>query len=369
MDFQPKYSSDGPPGVGHSACAEAKIGGTPPTYPLEALLGAGSAKSVCKILMSKSLEVKILRTENLGRDDSRIAYRPGLDHDRASSMGGARSDVTRGLWISLPHRRISYLTRRRHAHLPKIAEGGASSVTVVPAKEGQPPSIKIAVPRIPMEPIRHNLTERILTLQMYREELDQLLSFFQRACAKVTISDKHNRYDSLDDMKAYVGIEIGDIDIRGENPGVHFLMNQSEVVKGSPSTLVYYYNELRTEEISDEADNLFYKVRDFLMQHRPPRFRRALLILAIVAAGACIVFGVLDRELLRANFISLRLLVCLLVAAGFLVASTQSGNHLRLEKKANLPSFWARNKEAFATHAATSAISVFVGWLLGHFLK
>src|ERR1035438_6877126 len=81
-------------------------------------------------------------TGPLTGEEQGIAYRPGLDHDRASSMGGARSDVTRGLWISLPHRRISYLTRRRHAHLPKIAEGGASSVTVVPAKEGQPPSIR-----------------------------------------------------------------------------------------------------------------------------------------------------------------------------------------------------------------------------------
>jgi hypothetical protein len=231
-------------------------------------------------------------------------------------------------------------------------------------------SVKIAALKILMEPIRHTLTARILTLQMYREDLDQLLSFFQNACAKVTISDEHNRYDSLDDMKVYVGIEIKNIDISGENPGVHFLMNRSDVVKGSPSTMIYYYNELRTEEISDEADNLFYKVRDFLMEHRPPRFRRAFLVPAIVAAGACIVFGVLDWDLLRSsNQISLRLLVCLLVAVGFLVASSQSSNQLRLEKKANLPSFWARNKEAFATHAATSAISVFVGWLLGHFLK
>jgi hypothetical protein len=204
---------------------------------------------------------------------------------------------------------------------------------------------------------------------MYREDLDQLLSFFQKACAKVTISDKHNRYDSLDDMKAHVGIEIEDIDIEGINPGVHFLLNQSKVVKGSPSTLIYYYNELRTEEISDEADHLFYRVRDFLIEHKPPRFRNALLITAIVAAGACVVFGFLDRELFRNNYISLRFMGCLLAAVGFFTASMQSTNYLRLEAKANLPSFWARNREAFATHATTSAISGFVGWLLGHFLK
>jgi hypothetical protein len=55
---------------------------------------------VCKILMSKSLEVKILRTKNLGRRYARCAYRLGLGHDRAGSVGGARSDVTLGLWKS-----------------------------------------------------------------------------------------------------------------------------------------------------------------------------------------------------------------------------------------------------------------------------
>src|SRR5258708_3124329 len=70
----------------------------PPPYPLKGLLGAGSAKSVCKILMSKSLGVKILRTKNLGRCYARSAHRHGLDHDRATSRGGARSDVTDGLW-------------------------------------------------------------------------------------------------------------------------------------------------------------------------------------------------------------------------------------------------------------------------------
>ena len=133
--------------------------------------------------------------------------------------------------------------------------------------------------------------------------------------------------------------------------------------------MIYYYNELRAEEITDEADNLFYRVRDFLIEHKLPRFRNAFLIPAVVAAGACIVFGVLDRELFNHDQISLRFLFCLLTAVGLLIASSQSTNYLRLEAKTDLPSFWARNKEAFATHAATSAISVFVGWLLGRFLK
>ena len=70
----------------------------PAPCPLRVLLGAGSAKIACKTLMSKALEVKILRTRNLGRRDPRSAHRLGLDHDRATSLGGARSDVTEWMW-------------------------------------------------------------------------------------------------------------------------------------------------------------------------------------------------------------------------------------------------------------------------------
>jgi len=73
--------------------------GTPlPPYPLKALLGAGFAKSVGKILISKILEVKILRTNALVRRDLVSGDRHGLDHDRAIQIGVTRSDVTMPLW-------------------------------------------------------------------------------------------------------------------------------------------------------------------------------------------------------------------------------------------------------------------------------
>ena len=165
-----------------------------------------------------------------------------------------------------------------------------------------------------MEPIRHTLMARIPTLWMYREDLDHLLRLFDRAGAKVTISDKQYRYDSLDDMKSHTGERITDLDIQAEHPAVHFLLNQSQVVKGSPSTVLVYYNELRTEEISDEADALFYRVRDFLVSRTAPRFRISYLIPAIIAAVGCI------------------------VAAG------TGGNRLVLETRSNSPSFLRQNK-------------------------
>jgi hypothetical protein len=102
-----------------------------------------------------------------------------------------------------------------------------------------------------MEPIRHTLMAQVPTLWMYRDDLDRLLLLFGRAGAKVTISDKQYRYDSLDDMKSHTGARIADLDIQAEHPAVHLLLNQSRVVKDSTSSMLVYYNELRTEEISD----------------------------------------------------------------------------------------------------------------------
>jgi hypothetical protein len=56
----------------------------PSSIPRKVLLGAGSAKMAGKILMSKNLEVKILGTNDLGRDDAVSAHRHCLDHHYAN---------------------------------------------------------------------------------------------------------------------------------------------------------------------------------------------------------------------------------------------------------------------------------------------
>ena len=66
------------------------------------LAGRGFRKSGSrKILLSKNLDLKILKPGHLGRRESISLDRHCLDHDYASSMAGTRSDVTRGLWKCL----------------------------------------------------------------------------------------------------------------------------------------------------------------------------------------------------------------------------------------------------------------------------
>lgn len=90
-----------------------------------------------------------------------------------------------------------------------------------------------------MEPIRHTLTARLKYLKMYREDLDQLVAMFVRDCKTVTISDSKYRYDSLDEMKQKTGPTVKDLDIRGENPGVRFLFNQTEITRIGKLTLLF----------------------------------------------------------------------------------------------------------------------------------
>jgi len=96
-----------------------------------------------------------------------------------------------------------------------------------------------------MEPIRHTLTARFKNIRMYREDLDQLVAGFHNTCATVTISDNDNRYDSLEEMRQKGQPKIRAFDIRGENPGVHFLFNQTGVAQSSYPPFQYVFNELR----------------------------------------------------------------------------------------------------------------------------
>src|SRR5260370_29564168 len=68
----------------------------PPPALLKALLGAGFTKSVRKILMSKSLEVKILKTGDLVPRRWGWLRSVWLVHDYAIVTVKARLDVTRG---------------------------------------------------------------------------------------------------------------------------------------------------------------------------------------------------------------------------------------------------------------------------------
>jgi hypothetical protein len=230
-----------------------------------------------------------------------------------------------------------------------------------------------------MEPIRHTLTARLGYLRMYREEVDELVAMFEQSCGKVTISDSKHRFDDLDDMKRNTSGRITDFDLRGENPGVRFLFNQTEIMRLSQPPAQTTFNELRTEELTDTADALFYKVKDFLITHQRPQVRKGFICGAIISFVGLlwIMYRNLGVDKQGQQIIAFRalpgMLVCIAALVFFVVMAMNVKNYLSLETRRNSVSFFVKYREDFAKHAVTATISGIIGaifgWLVGHFLK
>jgi hypothetical protein len=227
-----------------------------------------------------------------------------------------------------------------------------------------------------MEPIRHTLTARIGYLKMYREELDELVGMFERCCEKVTISDSKYRYMSLEEMKEKLPARIKDLDIRGQNPSVRFLINQTEMSIAYNPPAQVAFNELRTEEITDAADGLFYKLKDFLKAYQQPGFPKTV-IGAIISVIGAFGFALYHTGVNKAGQQTIGsptgFFICLATFVIFVLMSRSPGNYLTLEAKRDAASFFVRNREDFAKHAVLSLISgmigAVVGYLVGHFSK
>jgi hypothetical protein len=203
---------------------------------------------------------------------------------------------------------------------------------------------------------------------MYREDLDQLVGYFQSGCTSFTISDKKNRYENLDEMKRYVGSRIRDLDIQGYGPGLHFLLNQTEGVPGSPTRPLITFHELRTEEITNEADILFYQVKEFLSSHQEKPFRMPFLVIAIIAFVACVVlsthnFVVVNGQLAIRGTIAWFVSFITTIVALVCIAVTR--NYLTLETRANSPSFFARNRDEIARQGIIASFTLVVGIIVG----
>jgi hypothetical protein len=220
-----------------------------------------------------------------------------------------------------------------------------------------------------MEPIRTTKTARLRRLEMYREDMDAFVAFFQDNCASFTIADGKNRYRSLDEMKGHAGTEVKDLDIRGQSPAVHFLLNRKEVVQGSSSP--YIFNELRTEEISDEADSLFWRIQEFLEEHQRPAFRPTFLVPMIVSFICFFALTFHQREVTLLWLLGL--FACALIFVLSAIGSFWFVNRITLEKRSLTLSFWKRNKDDIwlrVIQAFAGAVFGFIfGFILGRLSK
>jgi hypothetical protein len=230
-----------------------------------------------------------------------------------------------------------------------------------------------------VEPIRRAPSARIGLLKMYREDVDQLLAMFQRACKTVVISDQKHQYKTLDALQRTVSSPIKELTIRGYDPDVVFLFNRTEVVSGTSGPTQTTYNELRTDISSDPADALFYKVKDFLLQYQRPIVRKGFLLVATASSISIFWVGMRyaitdsqgEQKLDPHGLVPL--LVSILIFTIFLGFTFGSRNYVTLEKRRDAPSFFFRNREEFAARAVGTGIASLVsglcGYLIWHYLK
>ena len=232
-----------------------------------------------------------------------------------------------------------------------------------------------------MRPLRNTKSMRFGRLKMYREDLDALVGLFQKSCTSVTISDDKNSYDSLTEMKQYVGSQIKDFNIRGENPKVHFLLNKAEQTPSSTpgQYMTQLFPELRTEEATDPADTLFYVVREHIQAHQRTPLTAAVLIFGVIAIAVTLALGIEGFRAAHSNEQStpsglpfLWVLVSGVMLVIIMIWSNR-GHFLSLETRLESPSFFQRYKDDFKKQAVTALISSLIGglivYLLGHYLK
>ena len=155
------------------------------------------------------------------------------------------------------------------------------------------------------------------------------------------------------------------------------MFNQTEVLKVGNPPLQSVYNELRTEELTDAADGVFYKIKDFVVAYQQPGFIRLWIIPTFLGLVGIFWFAIHNSQVNKdgqATIGSLPGVVLSFVAFAIsFYLGNGRGNFLSLETRRNSASFFVRNREDFAKHTVTSLISgvigLIIGYVLGHYMK
>jgi hypothetical protein len=182
-------------------------------------------------------------------------------------------------------------------------------------------------------------------VSLYWEDLTALLSLFNEYCESVEISDDKAIYDSLDEARQMMGTKTRNLEIVGRNPNVRL----SLVGTGSWLTQQFDKREMMRAEL-DRVDTLFYRVKEFLEDRRRKGsvylggpFVTLLGLAIIVSAFATIILKNLTSHTGAALFVGW------VVALAWLSLGQTYRRDIgvvSMKPKAEVTSFWGRNKDA-----------------------
>jgi hypothetical protein len=127
---------------------------------------------------------------------------------------------------------------------------------------------------IHLETTRTTKAWTFTSLQLFREDLEQLMSLLRepRADSDISIEDDKQQYPSLEEMRVQRGYDVHYLRIINHTVGVRVeLSSQTGFIVGLPT--------LSTLNVTDEADLLFYRLKEFLeSKFRPSHYWSGKLI-------------------------------------------------------------------------------------------
>lgn len=207
---------------------------------------------------------------------------------------------------------------------------------------------------------------RIWRVELYWEDVWELVSIFKNYCETVEISDDKAIYESLDEAAKKITSTITNLEIAGKNPNV----NLSLKTNGSWLTQRFDKTEMTDKEL-DQLDLLFFRVKGFLDERGSKSYgifgpAPTLLGIALIIVTAGSIFFRKPTGYGGIAFVVAWLLIVawLMAARSF---STEIGT-VSLKSKASVTSFWGRNKDAVKLLIIGAALGT-CGTLLVEWLK
>ena len=102
-------------------------------------------------------------------------------------------------------------------------------------------------------------------VNLHREEIEEILAVFTKACGMVELSDEKHVYDSLDEMEHRLGKTITQLEIHGYTPYLSLSLGQERIWKW------FHHDENRLYADGSPPrgpETAFFKVREIVSQHQ-----------------------------------------------------------------------------------------------------
>lgn len=208
---------------------------------------------------------------------------------------------------------------------------------------------------------------RIPPLKLYREDMTELVSILQGYCKTVEISDDKAIYESFTEACEKTPSPISNVEITGKEPNIKLSLQRT----GSWLTQQFDKAEMDQKDL-DQLDVVFYRVKDFLdARQRTASYYFGGPLITLSGLLIIVVVGITLSIKNPGGHGGLITFFGWVTAVGWLMMNrvfrTDIGM-VSLKPKAEVTSFWTRNKDAVSLLIIGAGLGA-AGTLLVEWLK